>query len=89
MVVRAVRRFERDLRRLPEHIRDKVILWIEFVESLGLREVRLRPGFHDEPLCGLRRGQRSIRLSRSYRLLYIELKVEKEILLLEVSKHEY
>jgi hypothetical protein len=32
--------------------------------------VRKVPGFHDEPLSGKRFGQRSLRLSKSYRAFY-------------------
>lgn len=66
------KRFEKDLDRVPEHIRVKAIFWIGLVESLGLRDVRKRPGYHDEPLRGNRRGQPSVRLSREYRLIYRE-----------------
>lgn len=76
---------------LPVHIRAKVKSWVSDVELLGIREVRKRPGFHDEPLQGVRHGQRSVRLNRSYRLIYFEdfdgsIEV---IMVMEVSKHEY
>ena len=87
--VLCTKRFEKDLDRVPEFIRIKVIFWIGLVETLGLWEVRLRPGFHDEPLKGIRKGQRSIRLNQAYRLIYREQNKVLEILLLEVSKHEY
>jgi len=44
--------------------------WIEAVEEDGLEAMRRVPGFHDEPLKGPRRGQRSIRLSRQWRAIY-------------------
>ncbi len=69
----------------------KLQAWIEAVESEGLELVRRVPGFHDEPLHGPRRGQRSIRLSRSYRAIY-ELWADGEIEFIsveEVRKHEY
>jgi proteic killer suppression protein len=81
--------FERDLDRVPEFIRVKAIFWIELVEVYGLSVVRKRPGYHDEPLKGDRQGQRSVRLSRAYRLIYRETNGQLEILLLEVNKHEY
>lgn len=87
--VERTRKFEKDLDRVPEKIRVKAILWISFVESLGVRDVRKRPGFHDEPLKGSRKGQRSIRLSQAYRLIYRETQGHLEILLLEVNKHDY
>jgi len=88
-VVRRTKQFERDLAVVPLHLRDKAIFWIELVEMVGLREVRKKPGFHDEPLKGKRKGQRSVRLNVGYRLIYRELRGEVEILLLEVTKHEY
>ena len=57
----------------------------------GLREIRKLPGYHDEPLKGDRLGQRSIRLNKAYRAIYIQ---EKDgainlIIIEEVNKHEY
>ena len=59
------------------------------MENLGVQTVRLRSGYHDEPLKGRRKDQRSIRLNQAYRLIYREMQGHLEILLLEVSKHEY
>ena len=83
------RQFEKDLDCVPWFIQIKVMAWIEFVELLGLQQVRKRPGYHDEPLKGIRRGQRSVRINKAYRLIYQETKESIEILLLEVHKHEY
>jgi proteic killer suppression protein len=55
------------LRKLPIHIVRNLQLWIFQVESLGISEVRKIPGYHDEPLTGNRKGQRSARLSKAYR----------------------
>lgn len=69
----------------------KLQAWIDDVEDAGLSEVRKISGYHDEPLKGNRTGQRSIRLSRAYRAIYIidqEGKIEI-VKLLEVSKHDY
>ena len=48
-------------------------------------------GFHDEPLKGKRQGQRSVRLNRAYRAIYVEHETgEVELIeVLEVNKHEY
>ena len=56
-----------------------------------MREVRKYKGFHDEPLKSNRKGQRSVRLSKSYRAIYIEVdKNNFEIIeVIEVNKHEY
>ena len=91
MLTRVLRtkKFEKDLDRVPEAIRVKAIFWIGLIEDFGLGEVRKRPGYHDEPLKGDRKGQRSVRLNQAYRLIYREVDGHLEILLLEVSKHEY
>lgn len=81
--------FEKQLRKVPNHIRINAIDWIESVERYGIRFMRQFPGYHDEPLKGDRRGQRSIRLSKSYRLIYEEREKEVLIYVLEVSKHGY
>jgi toxin HigB-1 len=48
-------------------------------------------GFHDEPLKGDRKGQRSIRLNKAYRAIYTEgqRKEVRIISIIEVNKHEY
>ncbi|MCY4643251.1 MAG: type II toxin-antitoxin system mRNA interferase toxin, RelE/StbE family [Bacteriovoracales bacterium] len=80
----------KDLRRVPATILDKFQSWVEAIEIQGLHKVRKLPGLHDEPLKGKRKGQRSIRLSRSYRAIYT---IEKEKVMIvfvrEVSKHGY
>ena len=80
----------KDLRKVPRPILDKLQSWIEAIELEGLREIRKLPGFHDEPLKGKRKGQRSIRLSRSYRAIYTIEKDKIEFVLVEeVNKHDY
>ena len=80
------------LKKLPQHVVDKLLDWVSAVETLGLQEVRKVSGYHDEPLKGARKGQRSIRLSRSYRAFY---RVEKDrveleyVLVIDVNKHQY
>jgi proteic killer suppression protein len=85
------RQVEKQLDRSPHYIRDKFAAWAVAVERLGLREVRKLSGYHDEPLKGKRKGQRSIRLSRSYRAIYVESDNGeiKIVEVLEVSKHDY
>jgi proteic killer suppression protein len=79
------------LQKLPKHIVAKLTAWINAVGHDGLSEVRKISGFHDEPLHGGRKGQRSIRLSKSYRAIYIIDKVgQMEIVeIIEVNKHDY
>jgi proteic killer suppression protein len=82
---------ERALLKMPLHIVRKLQTWIDDIEDTGLSEVKKIPGYHDEPLKGNRKGQRSIRLSKAYRAIYIidqEGKIEI-VKLLEVNKHDY
>jgi proteic killer suppression protein len=81
----------KQLRKLPRHIVDNLMIWVAAVEQDGLEEVRKVPGYHDEPLRGDREGQRSIRLSRAYRAIYI-IKEGDSVQFAsveEVSKHDY
>lgn len=61
------------------------------VSKVGLEEARKCPGWHDEPLLGDRKGQRSIRLNRQWRAIYI-IKSNGTIKFVEVAEvipHEY
>ncbi|MDO8520465.1 MAG: hypothetical protein Q7T11_09960 [Deltaproteobacteria bacterium] len=59
-------------------------------EKKGLDEVRKVPGYHDEPLHGDRKGQRSIRLSLHYRAVYVIRNGTIEFVeVQEVTKHGY
>ena len=84
-------RFEKQLRKVPRFIQEAVLIWVESVETLGIRETRKLKGYHDEPLSGNRRGQRSVRLNRAYRLFYTEdaRGAFHLITIEEVNKHEY
>jgi proteic killer suppression protein len=85
------KRAQKDLIRLPRYISVHLKEWIENVDFYGLEEVRKIPGYHDEPLHGWRSGQRSIRLNRSYRAIYIICSDNsvKFVSIEEVSKHDY
>lgn len=80
---------EKQLKKIPKHIQESLRNWVLTVERLGLRETRKFPGFHDEPLKGDRKGQRSVRLNKAYRAIYIETIQGLEVLIIEVNKHEY
>ncbi|MCB0415854.1 MAG: type II toxin-antitoxin system mRNA interferase toxin, RelE/StbE family [Bdellovibrionales bacterium] len=82
---------EKQLKKIPKHIKVKFNAWCDLLKYIGLIEARKYKGFHDEPLKGERKGQRSVRLSKSYRAIYIEVDKNKfEIIeVLEVNKHEY
>ena len=82
---------QRQLRKVPSWIKDKIESWARLVQRDGVRETRKNKGYHDEPLKGKRKGQRSIRLSRAWRAIYRQ---EKDgainlIIVEEVNKHDY
>ena len=82
---------DNQLRSLPDIIARKFRIWVALVEESGIREMRKCKGFHDEPLKGQRQGQRSVRLNKAYRAIYVEHETgEVELIeVLEVNKHEY
>jgi len=82
---------ERDLRlKIPNIILEKIKIWVLRVELDGMQKTRMIKSYHDEPLMGDRKGQRSIRLNRKYRLIYMELGREVIIVkVLEVNAREY
>jgi proteic killer suppression protein len=81
---------KKDLRSVPAYIVDKFTMWVTSVEEDGLG-VRKKPGYHDEPLLGERRGQRSIRLTVAYRAIYVILSdgSVEFVSVEEVNKHGY
>jgi len=85
-------RATKDLRKCPQHIVRNLMAWVGAVQLEGLEEVRKLPGYHDEPLRGEWEGHRSIRLSRSYRAIYVILADEECVQFARVetvNKHEY
>jgi len=89
--VRVTKQAEKDLRTVPDYIVLKLQNWVDAVGSDGLRQIRKIPGYHDEPLRGKRKGQRSIRLSKSYRAIYMTDNSNQIqfVRIIEVNKHEY
>ncbi len=87
----ASKRAQKELLKTPSHLFDKLQAWIKMVKKDGLEQVKRIPGFHDEPLGGERKGQRSIRLNKAYRAIYT---IESDgiiecINIKEVTKHGY
>ena len=84
---------EKNLKKIPGNLVMKLALWVKHVNNEGIIQVRKIKGYHDEPLKGKRKGQRSIRLNKAYRAIYTEHdngKVELNYIEVnEVNKHEY
>ena len=81
----------KNIQKIPKHIAKNFQRWVLLVEDIGILDVRRIKEFHDEPLSGDRAGQRSVRLSRAYRVFYIEDSNNEITIInvLEVTKHEY
>lgn len=80
----------KNLSSIPDYVQIKFASWIESIRENGIEITRKVPGYHDEPLKGERAGQRSIRLNRSYRAIYIIKEgVIHFIEVIEVNKHDY
>ena len=84
---------EKDLKKIPKNLVVKLALWIKQVNNEGITQVRKMKGYHDEPLKGDRKGQRSIRLNKAYRAIYTEYdegRIDLNYIDIdEVNKHEY
>ncbi len=94
VMIYTVRMSERALEKLkktPNYIQEKFSSWVIAVSKIGLNEVRKRPGWHDEPLEGKRRDQRSIRLNKKWRAIYVEGRDGQIEFanVIEVTPHEY
>ena len=75
---------------MPIYVALKLQTWVHAVGRYGLQEVRKIKGYHDELLKGDRAGQRSIRLNKAYRAIYIIDHDEVYFAeIIEVTKHEY
>ncbi|STX55795.1 Plasmid maintenance system killer protein [Legionella beliardensis] len=81
----------KDLKRAPKHLQEKFRAWLVAINKIGLTETRKSPGWHDEPLKGDRAGQRSIRLNKQWRAIYILKKdgTIEFIEVMEVTPHDY
>jgi proteic killer suppression protein len=90
-IVKLTKNVHKDIIKIPTHIAVKLQMWAHAVEKYGITKVRKIPGYHDEPLKGGRKEQRSIRLNKAYRAIYEET-AENEIhiiVIMEVNKHDY
>lgn len=82
---------EKQLKRIPQEIVFRLMRWVRTIEEFGLNESRKVKGYHDEPLKGVRQGQRSVRLGIKWRAIYTYSKLgELNIVKIEeVTPHDY
>jgi proteic killer suppression protein len=84
-------RVRKQLKKVPRHVVDALQAWADKVEVFGMAETRKIKGYHDEPLKGDRKGQRSVRLSKQWRAIYEEYDHGEVRLIVveEVTPHAY
>ena len=82
---------ERAIFKLPPEIVEAFDAWVESIIESGLFQTQRIPGYRDKQLKGKRKGQRSVRLSRGYRVFYTTLSGENVLYIrvLDINKHEY
>lgn len=85
------RQAEKTAEYLPKHILKGIRDWIALVEDHGVAFMQFRGAYKDEALQGQRFGQRSIRLNRSWRLIYRRHTNNTVQIweILEITHHEY
>jgi proteic killer suppression protein len=83
------RRAARRLDRLPKDVLARYEKWKDIVRVSGPQGLRLIKGFHDEALRGVWTGHRSSRLSQQYRVIYRVERERVEVLVVDVTAHDY
>lgn len=81
---------KKDFKKLPDNIKDSFQAWVKSVSEVGLAETGKKPGYNHEHLKGPRKGQRSARLNKAYRVIFTVKNGEVQIVNVdEINKHEY
>lgn len=83
------REISKSIRRIPPWIAKEYETWKDLVYRHGPEILRQYPGYHDEQLKGIRKGQRSSRLSRQYRVIYVVDRTIVTVYVLEITPHNY
>ncbi|HLE72178.1 MAG TPA: type II toxin-antitoxin system mRNA interferase toxin, RelE/StbE family [Vicinamibacteria bacterium] len=83
------RRAARRLDRLPKEVLKRYEKWKDIVRVSGPSGLRLIRGFHDEALRGEWARHRSSRLNQQYRVIYAVDAERVEILVVDVTPHDY
>jgi len=91
VIVILSKKAEKNLKKLPKHILVQFDLWVEIIETDGLKVMQKIKGYRDHALIGSRKGQRSSSLNRSWRVIYnLDEKTHHLVVeVLEVNHHEY
>ncbi|MFN0117137.1 MAG: type II toxin-antitoxin system mRNA interferase toxin, RelE/StbE family [Elusimicrobiota bacterium] len=87
--IREHRDVPKTAKRLPVWILKEYETWKGLVHRHGPEVLREYPGYQDEQLKGTRKGQRSSRLNRQYRVIYLVDRQVVTIYVLELTPHKY
>ena len=82
-------RVGKQLKRLPVDLLKRYEKWKDIVRLSGPPGLRRIKGFHDESLRGEWKGHRSSRLGLQYRIIYRVVSDRCEVLVIEVTPHDY
>lgn len=83
------RRVVRRIRKTPAETLKRYEKWKDIVRLSGPQGLRLIKGFHDEALRGEWAGHRSSRLGDQYRVIYRVVADEVQVLVLDLTPHDY
>jgi len=77
------------LHRVPVEVLKRYEKWKDIVVISGPEGVRLIKGFHDEALRGQRKGFRSCRLGKQYRLIYRVENRRLYVKAMDITPHDF
>jgi toxin HigB-1 len=80
------RSLARQIQRAPREIQERYIVWRSRVQHLG---PQLQGGFRVHALQGNRKGQKSARLNRQWRVIFNVLEDQLVVEALELTPHRY
>lgn len=80
---------DRKIKKAPRDVQEKYEKWTDIVQQSGPVGLRTILGFNDEALRGERKGSRSSRLSKQYRVIYQIKKQEVVVSVIDITAHDY
>lgn len=83
------RKVEKQLEKCPESIQEEYELWKQLIEHSGPAAPRNIRGYRDHALSGPWKGARSSSLDYKWRVIYIISNQRVEVIVLEVTPHDY
>jgi proteic killer suppression protein len=83
-------KFKKQIKKMPSFIIESAQAWIDSVNEIGLDKTNELPGYRAHHLKGDRKGERSVSLNKSYRIIFTVENGEVQVVCLrEINKHKY